>query len=134
MAKDRRYTLRLFNDVQSELDIIEYLSALPKPRRAEELRAIVKAGFALLNGNVTPVHTHTQFQPSVQPTAAPRMDATTTTKQAAPGSVQEVGRKPTSFPPDHEEEEVHTNDNANESDTGMDAADPLAKMKAKIGG
>ncbi len=138
---ESRFTIRLCDEIAYENSLITYLHSIPKSRRAEHIRLLLTAGHnAIVNNTpLTPqpiaIPTPQVTQPVAQ-TAAPCHTEVTPEPQAA-AIVQQVDPTPSSSSSldyDDEDEAVDFNDNADETAESMDAADPLAKMKAMMGG
>ncbi len=133
---ESRFTVRLCDEIANENSLINYLHSIPKSRRAEHIRLLLTAGYSAIVNNtpLTPqpiaIPTPQVTQPVAQ-TAAPCHTEVTPEPQAAP--VQQVDSIPQPSIPDHEEIEEDY-DTADESECSMDATDPLAKMKAMMGG
>lgn len=130
---ESRFTIRLCDEITNELQLINYLHSIPKSRRAEHIRLLLNAGYnAVVNHTNTPSPAVPPSIPTqvVHPVAplnpvAPSHRDVTPLKKAAPSQQDDtINNKSSQINDEHSEDE-------SESD-GMDASDPLAKMKNKF--
>lgn len=144
---ESRFTIRLCEEIATEQQLISYLHSIPKSRRAEHIRLLLMAGYNVIVSGSQALRAPTSIPaatPVNQPLASQETGSAvhtevTTSPQALPvdpPSVQEAD--PTPAPSfldhEHEEEKAPIDNNKNELDSGMDAADPLSKMKNKFKG
>ncbi|MCG7877220.1 MAG: hypothetical protein N0C90_12930 [Candidatus Thiodiazotropha endolucinida] len=142
MAKESRIKLdllRLHDSDAIERELVDYLiNEVSNAKRQEVIRTFLKVGYALLaKGHFPNTTPSPSYQPPVRTTAAPSQhtEVPQGKQMAAPEPVQEVDQTPApSFSLDHEEEEdvAPNNSDSNGSETGMEAFDPLSKMKASF--